>query len=188
MTSTEALILALILLTGDGPATPQDPSLLHKNLPAVRQAVVGLALDWEILDSREAPGMLTSPESAGRDLEMLRRRYRDLRDAPSAADAYRFPGRAMINEYLAFNRAYKTFVESREPMEVGDRTDIRGAAQEADELYDIWNTLKEARTEYYYITVRRAALKRLRDLLGEDAYQGAILPPHVPIWRFQEVD
>jgi hypothetical protein len=47
--------------------------------------------------------------------------------------------------------------------------------------------VRDARCEYYYVTVRRQALKRLKDMLGEDDYYAAKLPPHVPIWRFEEI-
>jgi hypothetical protein len=60
--------------------------------------------------------------------------------------------------------------------------------QEADRLYQVWDTVRDARCDYYYVTVRRQALKRLRDMLGSDAYYSGVLPPHVPLWRFQRVD
>ena len=40
--------------------------------------------------------------------------------------------------------------------------------------------------EYYYVTVRRQALKRLRHMVGHDDYFAGILPPYVPLWRFEE--
>ena len=35
------------------------------------------------------------------------------------------------------------------------------------------------------VTVRLFA--RLRELVGEDSYQSATLPPNVPTWRFNEM-
>jgi len=31
-------------------------------------------------------------------------------------------------------------------------------------------------------------LRNLRDLIGEQAIQAGLLPPHIPIWRFQSID
>jgi hypothetical protein len=62
------------------------------------------------------------------------------------------------------------------------------ALKETDSLYQVWDSVRDARCEYYYITVRRQALKRLQQMIGPDAYNAANLPPHVPLWRFQEVN
>jgi hypothetical protein len=35
--------------------------------------------------------------------------------------------------------------------------------------------------------VRRQALKQLRTLIGAEAYYTGQLPPHVPLWRFEEI-
>ena len=59
---------------------------------------------------------------------------------------------------------------------------------EVDRLYQIWDTTRDARCEYYYIHVRRGALKKLRDAVGEEAYYSGTLPPHVPVWRFARID
>ena len=48
--------------------------------------------------------------------------------------------------------------------------------------------MRDARCEYYYITVRRQALKRLRTMIGAEAYDAAELPPYVPLWRFLELN
>jgi hypothetical protein len=48
--------------------------------------------------------------------------------------------------------------------------------------------VRDARCDYYYVTVRRLALKRLRELVGDEAYYAGNLPPCVPIWRLQEMN
>ena len=63
---------------------------------------------------------------------------------------------------------------------------VRLALKETDCLYQVWDSVRDARCEYYYITVRRQALKKLHPLLGPDAYAGGEWPPHVPLWRFSE--
>ena len=66
--------------------------------------------------------------------------------------------------------------------------ELREAIQETDRLYQVWDTIRDARCDYYYVTVRRQALKRLRETLGPDSYYSGNLPSHVPVWLFQHVD
>ena len=73
-------------------------------------------------------------------------------------------------------------------MELAHWWEVRAILQETDQLYQIWDTVRDARCEYYYVTVRRQALKRLREALGDEAYFSGRLPPHVPLWRFQQID
>jgi hypothetical protein len=92
---------------------------------------------------------------------MLRRRYQDLKDAPPLVDCQRFPDRSTISDLLAFNRAYRQHLDNRQTMEMVHTWEVRDALQEADHLYHVWDTARDARCDYYYVTVRRQALKRL---------------------------
>jgi hypothetical protein len=179
-----ALALAAALLTtppGVPDAAP-DPA----EFAEVQAAVQQLAVEWEILDPREVRYVLARPEEWAGDLDLLRRRYHDLRDAPKLADAQRFPDRGAVNELLAFNRAYRRHVGSARAMNL-DRVQVVDATlRETDELYQVWDAARDSRCEFYYVTVRRAALARLREALGPDAYAAGDLPPHVPLWRFRD--
>lgn len=178
------LAAALLTQTPDMPV----PELGPEGFAALRLPLQSLAVDWEILDSREIRYVLVRSEDFTSDLNLLRRRYRDLADAPPACDSERFPERATVNEFLAFNRAYRQHIDAGSPIESTRGWELRTALQETDHLYYIWDTVRDARCEYYYVTVRRQALKRLRDLLGEEAYHTNKLPPFVPLWRFQEIN
>ena len=59
---------------------------------------------------------------------------------------------------------------------------------ETDRLYLVWDAVRDARCDFYYVTVRRQALKKLRDLVGDEAYATGELPPNVPTWRFREAE
>jgi hypothetical protein len=177
------LASALLVQPPDTPEASPPPELFH----VVRLPMQLLAVEWEILDPREVRYVLSKPEDFSSDLNLLRRRYADLSDAPPAQDCCRFPERTAINEFLAFNRAYRQQLDMRQPGEPARWWDLRTALQEADHLYQIWDTVRDARCEYYYVTVRRQALKRLRELLGEEAYYSGRLPPYVPLWRFTEI-
>ena len=178
-------LLAAVLLSA--PAD-KDLAVGPEVFGTVGPAVQKLALKWEILDPREVRYVLTRAEDFTTDLKLLRRRQRDLADAPLLSDGSRFPERAVISDLLTFNRAYRQHIDSRQAVEVVHWWELREAVQEADRLYHIWDTVRDARCEYYYVTVRRQALKRLKEMIGEEAYHAGQLPPHVPVWRFQRID
>jgi hypothetical protein len=159
-----------------------------ESMPSLRTALQNLAVDWEILDPREVRYVLARPEDFAADLNLLRRRNADLGDAPAVVDCQRFPDRAAVNEMLAFNRAYRQQLDARQPADPARWWELRRILQETDQLYQVWDTVRDSRCEYYYVTVRRQALKRLRELVGDDAYYTGALPPYVPLWRFQSID
>jgi hypothetical protein len=179
-------LIALALLSAPPDSgKPVDNTQVYATL---RPALQAICIEREILDPREVRYILTRPEDFAGDLNLLRRRYRDLADAPPLQDCRRFPRREVINELLSFNRAYRHHLCVRQAVELARWWEYRAALQETEQLYVIWDTVRDARCEYYYVTVRRQALKKLRDLLGDQAYYSGQLPPHVPLWRFQEMD
>ncbi len=179
-------LLAAALLTA--PPGSSEPAGMSGLYPAVRGPLQGLAVQWEILDPREVRYILARPEDFVSDLNLLRRRYRDLATAPPVGDCFRFPDRAVVNELLAFNRAYRQHIDVRQPVELLHWWELRVALQETDRLYQVWDTVRDARCDYYYVTVRRQALKRLREMVGAEAYYDGNLPPCVPLWRFQKIN
>ena len=179
------LVLAAILLTTP-PGNPA-PCPPEGQYAAVRDSVQHLAVEWEILDLRETRYVLARPEDFCSDLNMLRRRYQDLKDAPKVADSLRFPGRTEALSLVQFNRSYRKHLDERQQWEA-DRTEaLRAVMSETDRLYKVWDAVRDARCEFYYVTVRRQALKKLRDLVGEEAYRAGTLPPTVPTWCFNEL-
>lgn len=172
---------------GEVELSPSEVALLRASFPVLRLHIQALAEHLEILDPREVRYILMRQEDCESDLKMLRRRYREFLDTPSVHDGMRFPDRAVVSELLSFNRAYRQHLENAKGLVLHEAEWYRAAIQETDALYQVWDTVRDARCEYYYITVRRAALKKIRDLVGEEAYYSGSLPPHVPIWRFQEI-
>ncbi|HEX5269656.1 MAG TPA: hypothetical protein VFW33_04170 [Gemmataceae bacterium] len=161
-----------------------SPELFATVGPAAQQ----LALKWEILDPREVRYVLARPEDFAADLKLLQRRYHELANAPPVADCLRFPDRATVSDLLAFNRAYRQQMDARQAVELVHWWEYREAVQEADKLYQVWDNVRDARCDYYYVTVRRHALQKLREAIGPEAYYAGCLPPHVPVWRFQRID
>ena len=184
MATLEYLIAAVLLTAPADRDVAIGPELFGTVGPAVQR----LALKWEILDEREKRYVLARPEDFAADLKLLQRRYRELAHAPPVSDCQRFPDRAVVSELLAFNRAYRQQMDARQAVELVHWWEFREAVQEADRLYQVWDNVRDARCDYYYVTVRRQALKKLRETVGEDAYWSGCLPPHVPVWRFARID
>lgn len=185
MATTYDYALAIALLI----APPNTPEMLPspEAWPGLQTALHEIAVAWEILDPRETRYVLSRLEDFETDLNLLRRRYQELRDAPLVAESQRFPDRRTVNELIRFNRAFRKNLDTRQAMESDRLGLIREALLETDRLYAIWDAVRDARCEFYYVTVRRLALKKLRDLIGEEAYQAGELPSHVPDWRFAEI-
>jgi hypothetical protein len=178
-------VLAAMLLTSP-PGTPEMTPPADE-WPAMQEALQTMAVQWEILDPREVRYILARPDDFSNDLTLLRNRYQELKDAPKLNDGQRFPDRGTVNELLSFNRAYRRYLDARQTMEPDRASVVRAALKETDCLYQVWDAVRDARCEYYYVTVRRQALKRLQTMLGTEAYSAADLPPFVPVWRFQEI-
>ena len=121
------------------------------------------------------------------EISMIRGRYIDLKDAPKVGDSLRFPPREMINPLLEFNRKYLKHLEKEVIWNQDRRHHWDQAIAETKYLHNVWDTARDARCEYYYVTIRRLSLKKLKDMIGDEAYWEADLPPYVPIWRFREI-
>ena len=184
MLTFDYLLAALLLAAPADRDLAVSPELFGTVGPAVQQ----LALKWEILDPREVRYVLARPEDFAADLKLLQRRYHELANAPPVSDCLRFPERAVVSDLLAFNRAYRQQMDTRQAIELVHWWEFREAVQEADRLYQIWDNVRDARCDYYYVTVRRQALKKVRETVGEQAYYSGCLPPHVPVWRFTRID
>ncbi len=179
-------ILAQVLLIA--PLGSPIPDIDKDQWPPLQNAIQSLAIDWEILDQREIKYVLIRLEDFKSDLELLRKRYIDLQGVPRIADCNRFPERTRINEMLSFNRNFRKSLEIKQNIEA-DRADDYGAViRETDQLYQVWDCVRDARCDFYYITVRRQALKKLQYLLGPNDYFANRLPPSIPTWRFRSIN
>jgi len=179
------LMLAAVLLTT--PAGVPEPTPAVEQWNNVRDAVHKVAVDWEILDQRETRYIMSRPDDYSADLNLLRRRYQELKDAPRVADSFRFPDRTAVNDLVRFNRAFRKHLDQRHELETDRSEELRLVMRETDRLYQVWDAVRDARCEFYYVTVRRQALKKLKDMLGDESYTAGTLPPNVPTWRFNEL-
>lgn len=166
-----SLALALVALT----APEGDP------IPDVElTSLQATALALEILDPRERDYFFADRKCLEFDLRTIRRRYADLRDAPPACDSSRFPSRSLVNELLQANRNYRQWLVDRRLIDKGVWIDA--AIQDTEDLYAAWDLVRDASSDFYYITVRRAAMQSLRSKIGPHLYYAGCMPPHVPTW------
>jgi len=185
MSGAELAFAASLIVAA--PGTP-FPDVDRDEWPAVQSALWTTSINWEILDPRETNFILSRHDDMKGDLEILRKRYNDLSSAPLINDAKRFPERSAVNEMITFNRALRTHLDGRQHLETDRGANYREMLRETDRLYLVWDAVRDSRCEFYYVTTRRLALKRVRDLIGLEAYHAGNLPPYVPTWRFQEKD
>lgn len=177
------LNLALCYLTA--PIGTPEAVPCEKRWVAVRDAIHQKAIDLEIMDPRETRYLLTIPADWSNDLEILRGRYADLKDAPRLNACHLLPPRHQVNELIKFNRAFRKHIEERMLWEQ-DRQDLfHEVLAETDAAYRAWDQARDAQCDFYYVTVRRLALKRLQCILPEEDKFTLTMPPYVPHWRFQ---
>jgi hypothetical protein len=187
--STQSLFLFISLLAGPEEAIKNDSFQITKEN---RGAVISWLLKEELIDPKEIKYILTLDDkldSAYFDVILLNKRYHELfaQNAPKLIEANRFLyTHKQINEILTFNRAFRQTLVNRQNIEFDRATFYRKVIAETDELYNIWDALRDSKAEFYYITVRRNALFNLKNKLGDEAYYQGTMPPFVPIWRFEE--
>jgi hypothetical protein len=155
---------------------------------ALLAALQRQAVAMELLDSRELGQVFAYRTTFASDLTLVRERFAQLRDAPAARDGDRFPDRDKVNDMLAFNFAFRQHLDNEKLMRPSRADEIQLALQEANRLHQIWEIVRDARSDFYHIAVRRQALKELRNTIGDEAYYSGNLPPHVPFWRFQSIN
>lgn len=168
-----ALAASLITAPDEAPLPEIDYDWLQ-----LQSALHRLAIDWEIMDSREKRWLIAKPEELAIDIKELRRRYNCLLRAPRIADADRFPSKHIICRVLADNRNLKQQIEIKMVLELDRLSYYRAALYELEESSRAWQILEIVQGDFYgYVFARRMALKRLLDELGPEAYGNAMMPP-----------
>ena len=181
MSSPELIVAAMLLTIPPGHPCAQPDAA---DWPKLKDAVVQVATEWEILDPREARYYFVRPEDFCGDVNMLRRRRRELEGAPMLAEAQRLPADAVAADLVRFNRAYRKHLEARARHESDRAAALQVVLGETEQLYQVWDAVRDAKRDCFYVTARRQALRKLRDLVGDEAYRTGDLPPAVPTWRF----
>jgi hypothetical protein len=180
--SASDVLFAVMLLSAPIGTPEQSPTA--ERWPAIQAALHHTAIEWEILDPRETRYVLAKHEDFQGDLDFLRKRKAELAEAPKVIDSARLPDRAMINDAIRFNRSFRKHLETRLAWESDRAVLIGEVINENERLYRMWDAIRDAKSDLTYITTRRLALLRLRDMLGPETYEKGETPPYVPDWRF----
>jgi hypothetical protein len=193
---------AFCLVSAPPGCQPPEKSLKERisQRPQIRLALIEYALEEELLDKNETKFILANTEEFPKDLGIIQKRRVELADAPKSSDSLRLPDRNTICENIKFNRAYNKHLEEFALWNSDRREIARQVMIENQKLYNVWDYMRDAKCDYYYITVRRIALKNLKAALEKDKlliqmcedagydldYNRMKLPPNVPVWRFEE--
>lgn len=181
MFTYEFIVAAAVITAPPDAEAAADMRAWHMPL---RASLIQVALQAEIMDRREDAFHFIAMEKFGPDLAMIQSRFIEFQGAPLLEECNRFPDRKLIADFLAFNRSYRTDLCARLAIDPVHAEDLRNAIHETDQLYNAWNALRDARCDYYYVTVRRESLTLLRQLAGNESFYSGQMPPHVPVWRF----
>jgi hypothetical protein len=138
----------------------------------------------EVMDSRERKQMFVKPEEFAGDLSTMRTRLKSLYDAPRLHECYLWPERAISGEMILMNRDIKRRIEAIYELYPESRS-LKLVLEDLEARYQLWDAARDARTEFYYIHIRREAMKKLLNLLGEEAFSRGELPFGVPTWRVE---
>lgn len=126
----------------------------------------------EILDVREFRN----------DWPDMPRRVRELSDAPYTDAVHLFTmTRAACSEGRQINRAYGARLRAIREL-YSDAQHVATAIRVNGEIYDAYDALGDATVSFYYVHIRRRALLRLRNLLGDADFYAGRLPLPVPTW------
>jgi hypothetical protein len=177
------LLLAACLLSG--PPAGVEPVPTEEHWPSLRQALRQVGMDRELLDEKETYFFDKRADFLG-DLAIIRQRHADLHDAPPVADSFRLPPRSLASELCRFNMAFRKSLEERKEVELDRVDELSAVIREADQLYRVWDLIRDAECEWLYVPARRQALKNLRELIGRDAYNRGEFPPNIPHWRLED--
>jgi hypothetical protein len=119
------------------------------------------------------------------EVHWVRLRWRESLTYPALADCQRLPPQDTIRQYLAFNAAYRQYMEIRRCLRHHEWEELTETLQETDRLCHVWQAAREAMAEDQSWICRRRALLRLQQLIGTEAYSRGQLPPCVPLWKFE---
>lgn len=190
-----ALALAVVLPAGHGldvyavavfDARGCPPPVELWAFPAVRAAVLRVAVAREVADEREAY-LLSSHATWAEDVASLRRWADLVRDCPPAGEAYRLPPLRVLADGCAFNRAFRRHTEGRVELEPDRADELMEVVRECDRLFAVWDAARDAQTPWYLVAIRRQRLATVRDLVGEAAWLAGDIGPPAPLWRFEEL-
>jgi hypothetical protein len=110
---------------------------------------------------------------------------------PPVQDLIRFPRSELVELLEKFHKAHLESMKRRWLWDVGQRPIIAAISDQAESLWQPWDTLRDAQWASHYINgegTTRKHLMSLRKQLGEDAYNKGEMPPYCAWWLFHGVE
>jgi hypothetical protein len=171
-------LFAYLLICLPLPAPPQAPAPLW-------DALVRVSLALELADPRESWAR-HRPDGFAWEVECVRRRSEQLAGAPPLSDHYLWLAAAGVADDLrAFNRVQRGHLAALCDSGLAGhrRGDVEAQLAELDALDEAWGCAQGCACREAYVTTRRLALARLRELVGPENYLRGTMPPPVLLLR-----
>lgn len=150
-----------------------------------------IAVAQELLDEAFAPMHFMQPEHYEGSLANLRAMYHVSKDWPPLRDAQLFPTYETIIENIEFNQAHQDWLENQMILYEGVASQTDYYCRWLDKTQDLgnmWSWLATIKDPFDRdIFNKRGSLDSLRDYLKPAQYYRGVLPPAVPIERFQRI-
>jgi len=104
---------------------------------------------------------------------------------PPVSDCNRLPAQDVIEHGRICGIYYRQYLISRRAVRLQDGDRYDDYLREANRLYKVWEIIDEATVPHLPWQMKRKALAKLKDLVGEEAYFRGHWPPPVPLWNFE---
>lgn len=162
------ILLAFAILTN-----PANTEVDRIQVAMAAPYLIEIAVVLELVDYRELEYVRRDTYFLGITLPD---RYRQLQDAPSFNDWYRFEIKDSQSK-IDFNRNSKTAIGAV----MRESAEKNKIMEHFDRLHMIWILINEINNVDYYMPIRREALKNLKEAIGEESYYRSSVPNCVPI-------
>lgn len=178
-----ALAAFLLITTPTAAPVPKTAS------PFLLLALKAVCIQNELMDRSDQPFFFEPEFSLADDLTAMRERYLSLKDAPHSQTLLFFPCEEVVDSALTANIDYQVWVKRQLHICNSDDDSLTQAMEEAKELYQVWAELRSIQySRNCGVFTQRTQLQAFCKTLGYDKFYAGVLPPHLPIWRFQSVN
>ena len=168
--------------------------IFHVDVRKILDEIIDTAIELEIMDERERPFFtkdLYANETQLDSIKIFYNRYQDLKDVPKIQSINNYApfNRNQIQDFIMFNRKFQNYLEQEMLLNVSNykARECGDALHETKILFSFWDSVRDAKTEFYYIHVRRYGLKKVIGAIGEENFYNGNFPDSVPTWRFREM-
>ena len=124
----------------------------------------------------------------GSELAYVQRHLRELINAPDLEECLHLPAAEIATHACRLNWSYQEYLKARRAVNRHRWDELTDALEEAQRLYQVLETVREAICTDRSWVCRRRALMRLREMIGGDACYRGEIPSCLPSWRFTEID